>query len=92
MSLIAAPTPAFSWDAVSYHLSYNLAEPAVVAVRIDLPNRQNGEQFFVMPRAIPMGYAVVPYGRFVEGVQAFPESGVPATVKRATGRRWRVGV
>ena len=89
--LVAASSPAYSSEEISYHLSYDLHEPDFVAVRIDLPGNPIGEQIFVMPRAIPMGYAEVQYDRFVEQVRANSNSGDPVTVKRTKGSRWEVG-
>ena len=89
--LVAASSPAYSSEVISYHLSYNLDEPGFVAVRIDLPENQSGVRIFVMPRAIPMGYAEVQYERFIDQVNAFSSSGDPVSVKRTTGPRWQVG-
>jgi len=88
---VATPRSAFASETVSYHLSYDLQEPALVAVRIDLPGDQSGAQVFVMPRAIPMGYAEVPYDRFVEQMRASSTFGTPVKVMRAAGPRWQVG-
>ena len=68
--LIAAPSSVYSSEIVSYQLSYDLLDPDFVAVQIDLPRSQSGEQVLVMPRAIPMGYAEVHYDRFVEQKKA----------------------
>lgn len=44
----------------------------------------------IMPRAIPMGYAQVPYDQFVRVTAARSRSGAPAVVGRGDGPRWWV--
>ncbi len=85
------PSSADSSETVSYHLSYEARQPNIVNVRIDLPQVPRGPHAFVMPRAIPMGYAEVPYDRFVKGVRASSVSGNSLLVKREPGCRWRIG-
>ena len=77
------PSPAApqSTDApLRYTLSYPQPGADLVQVRIDWDATAPGPRTVVMPRAIPMGYANVPYDRYVENVRAFTASGGTAPV------------
>lgn len=63
-----------------------------VRVAITLPaDASSPRAELIMPRAIPMGYAQVPYDAFVSGVVARTRSGAVASVTRGDGPRWRLG-
>jgi len=77
--------------ALHYQLTYAAATPGSVQVEIGLPATVNANTL-VMPRAIPMGYADIPYDRFVHDVEAFGADGGTLEVKRAEdGPRWQLG-
>jgi predicted metalloprotease with PDZ domain len=85
--LLAAQSPA----ALLYELTYDSAAPGTVRVEIRLPESV-ATSVLVMPRAIPMGYADVPYDSYVRDVQAFGTDGAALEVTRAEeGPRWRLG-
>ena len=57
LALTVTPSIAAAAESVSYHLTYDLREPSLVAVQINLPQSTSGERVFVMPRAIPRCFA-----------------------------------
>lgn len=75
---------------VGYHLRYDADAPGRVTVTIT-PPPVPGPADLVMPRAIPMGYGVAPYDRFVDGVRAWSPSGELLPQARRIGPRWRLG-
>lgn len=80
-----------SAPALRYELTYTTGTPGSVQVEILLPAAV-GATTLVMPRAIPMGYADVPYDRYVRDVEAFGADGGALEVKRAEeGPRWLLG-
>ncbi len=91
LGIFASSVLASTTDKVAYHLSYDLNEPEIVQVQIDLPDTGRGERVLVIPRAIPMGYAEVSYDRFVEQVSARSKNDAPVSVVREAGPRWRLG-
>jgi len=86
----AAPSSAAQPEAVSYRLLYRADGDPVLHVEIALPRPVAGVHDLVMPRSIPMGYAVQHYDRFVRSVRALGEGGAALIVDRADGPRWRL--
>jgi predicted metalloprotease with PDZ domain len=76
--------------AVSYLLRYDSDRAGRVVVTMTPPPQQGPVQL-VFPRAIPMGYGVVPYADFVEGVRGWSPTGEHLPVARLEGPRWRIG-
>ncbi|HEY5741689.1 MAG TPA: hypothetical protein VIS99_04040 [Terrimicrobiaceae bacterium] len=62
-----------------------------VHVVIEFPEALTGEQQFIFPRSVPMGYEQLFYDSFVSDFSAFSIGGVTLPVKREDGPRWRVG-
>ena len=77
-------------SAVSYLLRYDSDRAGRVVVTMTPPPQQGPVQL-VLPRAIPMGYGVVPYANFVDGVRGWSPSGEQLPVARLEGPRWQVG-
>ena len=75
---------------VSYLLRYDPDRAGRVVVTMTPPPQQGPVQL-VLPRSIPMGYGVVPYADFVEGVRGWSPSGEQLPVTRLEGPRWQLG-
>ena len=82
----------FSQDpaAVSYLLRYDADRAGRVVVTMTPPPQQGAVQL-VFPRSIPMGYGIVPYADFVEGVRGWSPTGEQLPVTRLEGPRWQIG-
>jgi predicted metalloprotease with PDZ domain len=78
-------------DGPAYHLRYDAPGDSLVHISITLPAAAPGPVTLVIPRAVPMGYASVPYDRYVVGVRARSDHGTSLEVRRAEGPRWEVG-
>jgi len=87
--LAAPPTPA---AAAAGALAYRIraAEGScTIHVEIGLPPDASETGDVVIPRAIPMGYGVQRYDRYVSGVTGIAEDGTAVPVERSEGPRWR---
>jgi predicted metalloprotease with PDZ domain len=76
---------------LTYRVEYSVANVGHLHVVIQLPNAKKCPATFVMPRAIPSGYAQQFYDRFVENVSATSGGGATLRIEREEGPRWRVG-
>jgi len=74
-----------------YDLEYLRPGDTHVGVSISLSAPLTAPATFVMPRAIPGGYAQESYDLFVRGVHAWDSGGRALTVARQDGPEWRVG-
>ncbi len=81
----AAPPAA----AVRYQVEFRPGDSAV-SVTVTLPRPVGHPGFFVMPRAIPMGYGTQPYDRFVFDLVALDPTGAPIAVEDVEGPRWLI--
>lgn len=77
-------------SAVSYLVRYDADTQGRVLVTIT-PPPQAGPVELVFPRAIPMGYGVAEYARFVDAVRGWSPTGEQLPAERLDGPRWRVG-
>jgi predicted metalloprotease with PDZ domain len=75
---------------VAYLLRYDADRAGRVVVTMT-PPPQHGAVQLVFPRSIPMGYGVVPYADFVEGVRGWSPTGEQLPVARLEGPRWEIG-
>jgi predicted metalloprotease with PDZ domain len=75
---------------VSYLLRYDADRAGQVVVTLT-PPPQPGAVQLVFPRSIPMGYGVVPYADFVDGVRGWSPTGEQLPVARLEGPRWLIG-
>ena len=78
-------------DAISYHCHYGKPGDNSVQINLKLPEKSQGPLTFIMPRAIPMGYANVQYDRFIENLEPFSDKGDSLKVERQEGPRWKIG-
>ncbi len=76
--------------AISYLLRYDADTQGRVQVTLT-PPPQSGPVQLVFPRSIPMGYGVVPYADFVEGIRGWSPTGEQLPVARLEGPRWQIG-
>ena len=76
--------------AISYLLRYDADRAGRVTVTLTPPPQQGSVQL-VFPRSIPMGYGVVPYADFVDGVRGWSPTGEQLPVTRLEGPRWQIG-
>lgn len=96
-SLLLGLISALGWSApaVAQKVAYtvSLARPgdSRVHVTLSLPDMSPGPRFFVVPRAVPMGYTEVRYDRFVENLKATDKGGAALAVERQSGPRWQLG-
>ncbi|MCI0486515.1 MAG: hypothetical protein L0229_07930 [Blastocatellia bacterium] len=90
-ALLSLTSNAGADGAVSYHCQYDKPGDTAVRITLKLPEKSPGPLTFIIPRAIPMGYANVRYDRFIEDLQAFSDKGDPLKVERQDGPRWKVG-
>src|SRR5918996_2538676 len=67
--------PAFGQERLTYQLQYSTAMSGRVHVVILPSKSMAGAVTFVMPRAIPSGYAQQFYDRYVENVQGTSRAG-----------------
>jgi len=89
--LLVAPGPAAAAIAQGYSVEYSLGSPGRIHVSIVPGQPLQGPVTLVIPRAIPSGYAMQPYDRYVENVVASSGTGTAAGVEREDGPRWRIG-
>lgn len=74
-----------------YSVSYSTESPGRLKVSISAAQPVKAPAAFVIPRAIPSGYGLQLYDRFVMNVRAFSPSGQAVAVVRAEdGPRWNV--
>lgn len=81
----AQPAPA------SYQVRYAAAGDPLVHVSLSLPAPAAGPLHFVMPRAIPGGYAQQEYDRYLRDLKAFADERTEVTAAREDGPRWLLG-
>ena len=77
-------------DRIGYHLRYEADSQGRVIITI-IPPRRQGTVDVVIPRAIPMGYGMVHYDQFVEGMRAWSPDRELLPIRRLEGPRWRLG-
>ena len=82
--------PATAQETLTYRVEYSTGVSGRLHVVIQLPKPGKGPITFVMPRAIPSGYAQQFYDRYVENVRATSGEGKSLRVERADGPRWRI--
>ncbi len=86
---VTASTPA--QQAFAYTVSYSENSPGRLYLSISAHDPVKGSVAFVIPRAIPSGYGLQYYDRYVENVKAFDASGGSLkTEKAADGPRWNI--
>lgn len=73
--------------ALSYRLTYHGSSTDRIKVEIELPTGTSASAF-LMPRAVPMGYAEQPWAEFLSAVRAFGADGEVIDVERGLGPRW----
>lgn len=86
-----AAAPARAQATVKYQVRYKAAGESRVSVTVEIAQAVAGARTFVMPRAVPMGYAAQPYDGFVHDLRGWGRDGQPLEVARNDGPRWRVG-
>ena len=74
---------------ISYSLSYHPI-PSLLDIELSLSPELGGNRDFVMPRAVPSGYSLQTYERFVQNVTARSADGVTLAVRRSDGPRWSI--
>jgi predicted metalloprotease with PDZ domain len=87
LASIASAQPA----PVSYQVRYRAAGDPLVQVSLILAAPAIGPLHFVMPRAIPGGYAQQEYDRYVRDLKAFGDDRTEVAVTREDGPRWLLG-
>jgi predicted metalloprotease with PDZ domain len=91
VTIAAVAVWAFGQQQFAYTVSYSTGEPGKLRVSISAREPVKGTIAFVIPRAIPSGYGLQYYDRYVENVKAYEASGTSLKVERAPdGPRWNV--
>ena len=78
-------------DRINYTLEYSKSSPKHIHVTILPSDPIKGTKTLVIPRAIPSGYAMQFYDRYVENVTATSNKGKNLIITREDGPRWRIG-
>ncbi len=88
---LAPAIPAGAQPRLTYQVRYFRPGDAHVRIAVALADPVPAPAVFVMPRAIPGGYAQEEYDRYVGQLRTFDAEGRPLAVEREDGPRWRLG-
>lgn len=91
LGVLLVASVASAQEPTTYRLRYSSSGDSLVHVTLILPGPVAAPRHFVMPRAIPGGYAQQEYDRFVRDLRAFSSDDRGQPVVREDGPRWRLG-
>ena len=91
IAILTLGSIAFSQENLSYLVRYSKDTPEKIHLVVLPSSPLKGPVTLVMPRAIPSGYTLQYYDRFVKNLRATSPSGKALKIDRESGPRWRIG-